>query len=115
MMAGKTQRTVVLIDPSELREVLAARMRMQGYQVIVTPDPAVGANLALSQPPNAVIADLWMPSISGVQLCRLLRAEPATEHVPVILRGSEQDQRNRFWAERAGATAYVAQGRMGEL
>jgi two-component system cell cycle response regulator len=49
-----------------------------------------------------------------VQLCRLLKSEPATATVPVILRGP-QDQRNRFWAERAGAAAYVAEGRMGDL
>jgi two-component system cell cycle response regulator len=55
-----------------------------------------------------------MPSISGVQLCRLLKAEPATESVPVVLRGPD-DQRNRFWAERAGASGYVVKGRMGDL
>jgi len=55
-----------------------------------------------------------MPSISGVQLCRLLRAEPSTVDVPVVLLGPE-GRRNRFWAERAGASAYVVQGRMGDL
>ncbi len=108
-------RNVVLIDGSETREVLAERLRMQGFVVRVTADPAEGAHLALSQPPSAVVADLWMPGISGVQLCRLLRTEAATEHVPIILRGPENDQRNRFWASRAGAAAYVVKGRMGDL
>ncbi len=87
---------------------------MQGYAVTVAPGPAEGAHLALSSPPTAVVADLWMPGISGVQLCRLLRAEPATENVPVVLRGPD-GQRNRFWAERAGAAAYVVKGHMGDL
>jgi two-component system cell cycle response regulator len=56
-----------------------------------------------------------MPGISGVQLCRLLRAEAATANVPVILRGQNDDPRSRFWAERAGATAYVVRGRIREL
>src|SRR5262245_49712953 len=103
-------RHVILIDASPDREVLAARLRMQGYTVTATADPAEGAYLALFQPPIAVVADLWMPGISGVQVCRLLRAEPATEHVPVILRGPELDQRSRFWAEHSGAMAYVAEG-----
>jgi two-component system cell cycle response regulator len=87
---------------------------MQGYGVAVAQDPAEGARIALADPPAAVIADLWMPRISGVQLCRLLKAEPATEHVPVILRGRDSP-RNRFWSERAGASAYVVKGRMGDL
>ena len=107
--------SVILIEPAEAsRDRLAERLRMQGYQVTAAVGPAEGAHVALSNPPAAVVANLWMPGISGVQLCRLLRAEPATATVPVILRGP-QDQRNRFWAERAGAAAYVAEGRMGDL
>lgn len=87
---------------------------MQGYLVSIAADGAEGAQAALSEPPDAVVADLWMPSISGVQLCRLLKAEPSTTDVPVVLRGPE-GHRNRFWAERAGAYAYVGHGRMGDL
>lgn len=108
-------RRVLLIDPDETsRDALASRLRMQGHEVSVAADGAEGAHAALADPPTAVIADLWMPSISGVQLCRLLKAEPATTDVPVVLRGPE-GRRNRFWAERAGAIAYVVKGRMGDL
>src|SRR4051794_21399406 len=48
-----------------------------------------------------------MPGISGLQLCRLLRAERATAHVPVVLLTASDDRRSRFWARNAGATAYV--------
>ncbi|HVZ32598.1 MAG TPA: diguanylate cyclase, partial [Polyangiaceae bacterium] len=107
---------VILVDLSEAsREVMVRRLFAQGYAVEAAPDPVTGAELALSSPPRAVIADLWMPSISGVQLCRLLRTEPATAEVPVILRGDSDDPRSRFWAERAGAAGYVRKGRMSEL
>ncbi|MEY2936371.1 MAG: hypothetical protein RL033_7120 [Pseudomonadota bacterium] len=107
---------VILVDLSETsREVMSRRLLAQGYAVEAAPDPVTGAELALSSPPRAVIADLWMPSISGVQLCRLLRTEPATADVPVILRGDSDDPRSRFWAERAGAAGYVRKGRMSEL
>jgi two-component system, cell cycle response regulator len=110
------QARVILVDTSEAsREVMVRRLSAQGYQVDAAADPMTGADLALSAPPAAVIADFWMPSISGIQLCRLLRTEPATADVPVILRGDDDDPRNRFWAERAGAAGYVRKGRMGEL
>jgi two-component system, cell cycle response regulator len=108
-------KTLVLAVPSEQSaQNLAARLKMQGYAVEVTTSGVDAARAALVEPPAAVIADLWMPGVSGVQLCRLLRREPSTETVPVILRGPE-GRRNRFWAERAGAAAYVASGRMGDL
>ncbi|HEY5956473.1 MAG TPA: diguanylate cyclase [Polyangiaceae bacterium] len=109
------EHRVLLIAPAETTlAVLASRLRMQGYSVTECTTAAEGARHALSDPPRAVVADLWMPGISGVQLCRLLKAEPATTAVPVILRGPD-GQRNRFWAERAGAAAYVVKGRMGDL
>lgn len=109
-------RRIILIDPvpSSLA-VLSRRLEAQGYVVDGTEDPAAGAAAALASPPLAVVADLWMPAISGVQICRLLSAEPATAEVPVILRATEDDPRNRFWARRAGAAAYVSKGRVGEL
>jgi two-component system cell cycle response regulator len=107
---------VILVDVNEeSRDVMTRRLTAQGYRVDATADPAAGADMALSSPPDLLIADLWMPSISGVQLCRLLRAEPATAEVPVVLRGQHDDPRSRFWAERAGAAAYVVKGRMAEL
>jgi len=107
--------TVLLVDPArDPNAVLAGRLRMQGYSVVEVHDAEDGVRIALSDPPTVVVADLWMPKISGVQLCRLLGAELATRHVPVILRGPD-GQRNRFWAERAGAAAYVLPGRMGDL
>jgi two-component system cell cycle response regulator len=106
---------ILLIDASEsARTVMAERLRLQGFTVIECADGAEGAVLALEDPPAAVVADLSMPSISGVQLCRLLGSEPGTAKVPVILRGDE-GRRNHFWAEQAGAAAYVTKGRMGEL
>ena len=106
---------LLLIDPHESgRTVLAERLRLQGFTVVECSDGAEGAVLALEDPPAAVVADLSMPSISGVQLCRLLGSEVGTSNVPVILRGTE-GRRNHFWAEQAGAFAYVPKGRMGEL
>jgi two-component system, cell cycle response regulator len=106
---------LLLIDSNEsARIVLAERLRLQGFTVLECSDGAEGAVLALEDPPDAVVADLSMPSISGVQLCRLLGSEVGTNNLPVILRGAE-GRRNHFWAEQAGAFAYVPKGRMGDL
>jgi two-component system cell cycle response regulator len=114
-MKEAVSRTILVDPEDDSREVLAERLRAQGFVVDTAKDGATGAELALSAPPSALIADLWMPGVSGVQLCRLLRAEPATAHVPLILRSEHDDPKSRFWSERAGAVALVSKGRMGEL
>ncbi|HVH46438.1 MAG TPA: response regulator, partial [Labilithrix sp.] len=92
-----SNRRLVLVDPdAETREVFAQRLRAQGFTVEEAADGVAGAEMALAAPPAAVVADLWMPGVSGVQLCRLLGAEPATADVPVILRAANDDSRSRF-------------------
>jgi len=108
-------RLILIEEDKRKGEVLARRLRAQGYVVEHMTSSLQAANHALTEPPNAIIADLWMAEISGIQLCRLLHAEPSTTDVPVILRASSDAARNRFWAERAGAAGYVIKGRMGEL
>lgn len=113
---SKSPRRIVLIDPvDETRDVFAKRLRAHGFIVDEAPDAVAGAEMALGSPPSAIISDLWMPGVSGVQLCRLLCAEPATINVPIILRSETDDPRNRFWSRHAGARALVLKGRMGEL
>lgn len=107
---------ILLVDASEpSRVALARRLASLGFAVDTAADGVDGAASALRNPPSAVISDLWMPGVSGIQLCRLLRAEAATSTIPVLLRGDESDRRNRFWAEHAGAFALLDKGRVGEL
>lgn len=109
-------RHVVLVDPDDCqRDVLAGRLRAQGFEIEAFGEPSVAANWALGNPPHALIADVWMNGVSGVQLCRLLRSEPSTSHVPIILRAEGSAPKARFWAEQAGASAYVPKGRIGDL
>jgi two-component system cell cycle response regulator len=107
---------ILLVDDSEAtRRLIGGQLRALGFEIDDAPDATRAAELALSSPPDAVVTDLWMPGISGVQLCRLLRAEPATATLPVVLLTASADRRTRFWARCAGATAYVAKGDLDEL
>ncbi len=101
-------RLLLVDDSSAVRGVIASRLRERGYEVEEAADGVAGAELALERPPEVVVTDLWMPGLSGVQVCRLLRSEPRTQGIPVILVTGESDRRSRFWARTAGAAAYVA-------
>jgi two-component system cell cycle response regulator len=50
-----------------------------------------------------------------VQLCRILRSDPITAHVPVVLLTASGDKRSRFWARSAGAAAYLSKDRLDDL
>jgi two-component system cell cycle response regulator len=108
-------RVLVVDDSSSVRTLLAGRLRDLGYEVQEAPDGESAADLAVAAPPEVVVTDLVMTGISGVQLCRLLRSEPSTAHVPVVLLTASGDKRSRFWARSAGASAYLSKDRLDEL
>jgi two-component system cell cycle response regulator len=90
-------------------------MRERGHHVTDVGDAASAVELALSKPPDVVVTDLWMPGISGLQLCRLLRSERATREVPVVLLTASDGRKSRFWARHAGAAAYVTKSEIDRL
>jgi len=101
-------RLLLVDDSPSVRQILSQRLTERGYEVLPATDAVMAAELAFAAPPDYVVTDLWMPGISGVQLCRLLKAEPRTAHVPVVLITGESQRRSRFWARTAGAVGYVA-------
>ncbi|MEZ4260476.1 MAG: diguanylate cyclase [Polyangiaceae bacterium] len=108
--------TVLLVDDSaSARALLGVRLRESGHDVIEVAHAADAAEMARDDPPDVVVTDLWMPGISGLLLCRLLRAEGGTMHVPVVLLTASDDRRSRFWAHHAGAAAYVTKTEIDRL
>jgi two-component system cell cycle response regulator len=108
-------RVLVVDDSPSVRALVCDRIRKAGHVVEEAPSGEAGAERALAECPDVVVTDLVMSGISGVQLCRLLRSEPTTAHVPVILLTSSGDKRSRFWARSAGAAAYVSKDRLDDL
>ncbi|MDP3274017.1 MAG: diguanylate cyclase [Deltaproteobacteria bacterium] len=109
-------RTVLLVDDSPAaRRALSEHLEANEFVVTTAASAEDAFELALATPPDIVVTDLWMPGMSGVQLCRLLRAERSTSSIPILLLTASEDRRTRFWARCAGADAYVHKGKIHEL
>jgi two-component system cell cycle response regulator len=108
-------RVLVVDDSPSIRSLLSSRLRASGFEVDEAVDGDAGAEQAIASPPDLVVTDLIMKGISGVQLCRILRNDPATAHVPVVLLTGSGDKRSRFLARSAGAAAYLSKDRLDDI
>jgi len=108
-------RVLVVDDSLAIRKLLTTHLRGQGHEVEEAPDAEVAMERALAMVPDVVVTDLVMAGLSGVQLCRLLRSDPVTAHIPVVLLTASGDKRSRFWARSAGAAAYVGKDRVEDV
>lgn len=86
MIADKKPKTVLVVDDEiHIVNVVAMKFRSAGYRVLTARDPQVAFELAQSELPDLVITDHQMAGGSGIDLCKLLKATPATSSVPAII------------------------------
>lgn len=88
-------RLLLVEDDPALAELLEFRFRGEGYQVRATADGDEALLLAQEEVPDLVVLDWMIEGTSGIEVCRRLRKDRATAHVPILMltaRGAEDDR-----------------------
>ncbi len=101
------RRPMILVadDNAEMREVLEMRLQEWGFEVLVAADGQEAAEIAESEDPDLVLADLIMPQLSGLDLLRRLKSED--KHRPVVLITAEGTVDTAVEAMKEGAHDFV--------
>lgn len=101
------KKVVVVEDEPDTAEMFAEMMRLCGYQVEKSFGGTTALGLIASRKPDAVILDVMMPDLSGLEVLRFLRRDPDLQRIPVIVVSAKSlpsDIRNGL---EAGATEYL--------
>ena len=108
----KTAKLLVVDDSPSIIRMTTMLLTAAGYEVDAAGSGEEAFEKFLATGHDLVVSDITMGALSGVQLCRLIRNDPGSADVPVVLLTGADDPRSRFWARSAGATAYVAKEAM---
>jgi two-component system phosphate regulon response regulator PhoB len=82
-----TEALILIIDDSEqMRTLLQLMLQRAGYRILVAESGEEALALLELDTPHLIITDLMMPRMSGLALCRAIRARPATHKVPILMR-----------------------------
>ncbi|HOO98100.1 MAG TPA: two-component regulator propeller domain-containing protein [Bacteroidales bacterium] len=105
---GKEEEVKILVveDNRDLRNFISVNMG-QYYRIVEAEDGKEGANLALTIIPDLVITDLMMPGMDGMSLCRLLKNDERTSHIPVIMLTARATEEEKIEGLMAGADDYI--------
>jgi len=98
---------LIIEDEPDLVDLLDYHFARDGFDVLRAGNGEDGLKLARAHHPQVVVLDVMLPDLSGIEICRRLRADPTTASSLIILltaKGSEQDRVNGF---EAGADDYV--------
>lgn len=103
---GREQQTILVVDDSPAGRYAVARMlRAAGFNTKEAPSGAEALVLAASA--SAAVLDVHLPDIHGLEVCRLLRKNPATASIPIVhISGVYVSQEDGERGRGAGADAY---------
>jgi CheY-like chemotaxis protein len=79
------RRILIADDECYVTQILTLNLQRRGYAVITADDGQAAYDLALAQVPDLVVSDYQMPVLDGLGLCALLKSNPVTAHVPVLM------------------------------
>ena len=102
---GRMTRTILVVDDeTTLRETLVEALELEGYRAIPAADGREALARFRADHPDLVLLDLMLPELSGVEVCRILRAESA---VPIIMLTAKDGEVDKVVGLELGADDYV--------
>ena len=103
-MTNEHSRILVVDDEPQITRVLRTTLVAQGYDIRVANDGEMALEIMKDWPPDLIITDLAMPEVSGVELCRRVRA---VSQLPIIVLSVRDQERQKIEALDAGADDYI--------
>ena len=106
-------KIMLVEDDKSLREIYSIRLVAEGYDIVSAGDGEEALAYAVQEKPELIIADVMMPKISGFDMLDILRSQPETNKIKVIMMTalSSDDQRQR--GESLGAERYLVKSQVG--
>src|SRR5579862_4530387 len=78
-------RVLVVDDESDFIQLLKYNLENQGFDILAAGDGMEALNVARRESPDVVLVDLMLPDIDGFSVCEILRSQPSTSKVPIIV------------------------------
>ena len=100
-------RILMAEDEKQIADMIAFKLTNSGHQIIRAQDGEQALQLALKDPPDLILLDAMMPGLSGFEVLRRLKAEPALRSIPVIMVTAKGHERDVLSGLRGGAADYV--------
>lgn len=100
--------TILIIeDETDVLDLVVYHLKKAGYQTFTARDGAIGLTKARDLSPALLVLDLMLPGMEGTEVCKRLKADPKTAHIPVIMLTAKAEEVDRVLGLELGADDYV--------
>src|SRR5207302_7673585 len=102
---GKT--ILIIEDERDVVDLLTLNLRKAGYTLATATDGAAGLDKARSEKPAFIILDLMLPRMPGLEVCKILKSDPASRQIPILMLTAKAEEIDRIVGLEFGADDYV--------
>ena len=103
------KENILVVDDSPLvLEVIGKFLSDKGYNTLTACDGIEAIEKTFRELPDLIILDITMPKMNGYQACRLLKSDPETCHIPIIILTVKDQAHDKYWGIQTGADAYLS-------
>lgn len=107
-MASASPTRILIVDDSPiLLESLTFALSMRGFHVATAADGITGLERAVALQPECIVIDVKMPGLDGLQLVRVLRGDPQTAHIPLVILSAMVQPADQSAGMFSGADRYL--------
>ena len=106
-MPKKEARILVVDDEPDVLELVVFHLKKEKYKVAIADNGDKALKIAREQVPNLIILDLMLPGISGLEICQLLKQNPKTTEIPILMLTARAGEEDRVRGLELGAHDYV--------
>ena len=100
--------TVLVVDDDPvIQKLLQVNFEMEGYSVITASDGVEGLETARRELPDAIVLDVMMPKMDGLEVARTLKADESTRSIPILLLSAKAQQADVQAGRATGAEDYL--------
>jgi len=100
-------KILVVDDETDVIDMLVINLRAAGFNVITAEDGASALTKVRKDSPSLIILDLMLPQMSGLEVCKLLKGDIATRHIPIIMLTAKAEEVDKIVGLELGADDYV--------
>lgn len=100
-------RVLVVDDEPETVELVEFNLKQAGFRVASAADGRAALKKARAWLPHLIVLDLMLPEVDGFEVCKLLRADPATAHIPILMLTARAAEVDRVLGLELGADDYL--------
>jgi len=108
-------KKILLVEDSPTQALKTKQvLEGKGYRVLVAADGSEGVSKAAEEQPDLVVLDVYLPKLSGFEVCKLLKSNLQLRGIPIIMFSNENKLKNMVTAYEMGADYYVVKSDEGE-